>query len=274
MPGKVPLPTIILIGLILISLSLAGGTFYLLQKEQAKVVTLQQRLEDVTTKQKVAEAKLRESEKLIGELQVKLSEAGNQIESLTSGLEQEKTARQEALSTIEQLKADLEKQRNLRQDLEKKMNQMQEDVKKAQARLNDLDAQKKDLEARIKDLQEQARNVELGKISVSPEAAVSGQQQLVAEPSSAIAVPLSAPAVTGLEGKVLVVNKDYNFAVLNSGTKEGVKVGDLYSIYHNEQYLGDVKIEKLHEHMSAAVFVSPNVKDKVVEGDRAVQKIK
>jgi len=282
MPGKISLPTIILVTLILFSLSLAGGTFYLLQKEQVKVVILQQKLEDVTTKQKIAEAKLSESEKLIGELQVKLKDSDNQIETLTSSLEQEKTARQEALSAVEQLKGDLEKQKNLRQDLEKKLSQTQEEIKKAQTKLNELDAQKKDLEAKVKNLEEQAKNIELGTISVTPPAeAVPGeqqqqpqQQQQQPQPQQQQQALLQRPSLAPLEGKVLVVNKDYNFAVLNLGAKEGTKIGDVFSVYHNEQYLGDVKVEKLHEHMAAAVFVSGNVKDKVLEGDKVVQKVK
>ncbi len=80
------------------------------------------------------------------------------------------------------------------------------------------------------------------------------------------------PAPSELAGKVLVVNKDYDFLVINIGSKEGVAVGDIFSVSHNNKYIGDVKIEKLHESMAAAGFVSPEIKAAVSEGDKVTKK--
>ena len=127
--------------------------------------------------------------------------------------------------------------------------------------------------------------MELGKIVVTPDAS-----QIQAEPVPAPAVeaapvkkskgflglgqkePVLAPQ--GLTGKVLVVNKDYNFVVLNLGSKDGVKIGSAFAVYRDTQYLGDVKVEKVHDSMAAAGFVSSALKNKVNEGDKVVQKKK
>jgi len=71
-----------------------------------------------------------------------------------------------------------------------------------------------------------------------------------------------------------VVNKEYNFVVMNLGSRDGVTAGSEFSLYHNNQHVGDVKIEKVHDAMSAAGFLAPETKDKVSEGDRVVQKVK
>ncbi len=70
----------------------------------------------------------------------------------------------------------------------------------------------------------------------------------------------------------MVVNKDYNFVVLNVGGKDGIAVGDVFSLFHNNKPIGDVSVEKVHEAMAAAGFLNTETKDKVSEGDKAVLK--
>jgi cell shape-determining protein MreC len=83
------------------------------------------------------------------------------------------------------------------------------------------------------------------------------------------AVPLANP----LEGKVTVVNKEYNFAVINLGQKDGVNVGDQFSVTREGKVIGDIKVEKVHESMSAAGFAA-ELKDAIQENDLVVQKAK
>jgi len=260
----------ILIVLIVISLSLAGGGFYLYQKERATNLELQDKIQEITTKQRITENRLEESKKSISDLQLKLQEAKLQMNTLSNDLQQEKTARLEAQNKIEQLRVDLEQQKGLRSDLEKKLNQAQDDVRKTQAQLKQLESQKTELEVKVKELQIQPQGVELGKIVVSPETAPSKS----AVKATQIASEKKEKKPTALEGKVLVVNKDYNFVVINLGSKDGVGLGNVFSLYHNNKYLGDVKIEKIHDSMAAAGFVSGDIKDKVNEGDKVVQKVK
>lgn len=268
---------IILIVLIVLILVLGGGGFYLYQKEHAKNLELQDRVEEISTKQRITESKLKDSEKLISELQVKLKESREQIDTLNSGLQQEASARQEALSKIEQLRMDIEQQKNLRADIESRLTKAQDEVKGTQAQLNELEVKKMELEDKIKSLETEteSQRIELGKISVAQEAAAASlpksKEQKVQAAQKKQEKEKAIP-VAEADGKVLVVNKDYNFAVINLGSKDGVKIGDVFSIYHNNQYVGDVKIEKIHESMAAAGFVSLDIKDKVSEGDKIVQK--
>ena len=82
------------------------------------------------------------------------------------------------------------------------------------------------------------------------------------------------PVPGALEGQILVVNKEYNFAVVNLGVKNGVNVNNVFAVYSQGQYIGDIKVEKVHESMSAANFVTPGIKDKILEGDKVVFKNK
>ena len=279
--------TVILIVLIAVVLSLAGGGFYLFQKERVKNLELQEQIEEINTKQRITETKLKDSEKLISDLQTKLKDAQGQIDTLNSGLQQEKTASQEALGKIEQLRIDLEQQKKSRSDLENKLDQAQNDLKKTQTQLKNLEFEKSDLETKVKNLEEasQSEGVELGKIKVVPEPAapVTTAAKIQSRRMQAAPAPAPVPVASekkaktlplqSLEGKVLVINKDYSFVVINLGNKDGINVGNVFSIYHNNKYVGDVKVEKVHDSMAAAGVVSGDI-NKVSEGDKIVQKVK
>lgn len=276
MTGKTKAPIVVLGILILFSLFLTGVVFNLLQKEKTRNLSLNEQIEEVTTKQRIAETKLQEAKENISALEAKLQDAQSQIDKLSQDLEQEKTAKLEASSQVDQLKTELEQQRSLRKDLESKIVQAQEETKKMQALLSDLESKKTELETKIKDLESQVQKaaqsqegqgVELGTIVVSPEGTTAEQ------PTTTEEVAKKETPASALEGKILVVNKDYNFVVINLGSKDGVEVGNIFSVYHNNNYVGDVKVEKVHDSMSAADFVSIDIKDKVNEGDKVVQKI-
>lgn len=282
MGEKAKITTLLLVLLMLVALALAGGIYYFYQKEHAKNLSLQIELEDLKTKNNIKEAELERLRVLKEEIEGKLKESLVRADTLTSDLEKEKSAKLEALSRLDQLKADLEKQKELRVDLEGKYNQAQNDFKKVQSQLNSLDTQKNELQAKVTDLQAQNKGVELGKIVVSPEAGSKAKSNKPANKKSEKKKPQQQKTekqkqevkVAKLEGKVLVVNKDYNFVVINLGIQSGINLGDIFALYHDDKYLGDVKVEKIHDVMAAAGFSSTNIKDKVKEGDRVVAKTK
>lgn len=267
----------ILVVLAVIFLAAAGGIFYLLQNERARSMALETELEDVKAKYQRTELELEGSKKKVISLDLQLKESQNKIIELSSELEQEKSANEEALGQIESLASDLKQQKNLRSSLEDKLKQAKDDAKKIEDKLGELESQKAQLETKIKDLEAKTQNVELGKIVVTPESVSLPQQEGAPVVEAAIPAALTheekeiQPAAQ--EGKVLVINKDYNFAVINLGAKDSIIIGDVFAVYSGEnKYLGDIKVEKVHDSMAAAGFVSEEMKDKVSEGDKVVQK--
>lgn len=283
MPEKPKFIIIAFILLIVLSLAFAGSGFYLLQKEKVRSASLQEQLDILKTKLTSAEKKLEEYKNTIASLDAKLKDAQANIEALTANIEQETKAKQEAVDQVTQLRADLEQQKTLRSDLETKLQQALKDAENTKTQLKDLTSQKEKLDAKIKELETQAqqaqaaqsKGVELGTIVVGSDAA--GKTAAAAKPAAEkpsakeTKQQKSAPA---LEGKVLVVNKDYSFVVINKGSKDGVAVGNVFSLYHGNKYVGDVKVEKVHDSMSAADFGSPSMKDGIAEGDKVVFKAK
>ena len=282
MNRKGTVSALILIGLIIISLGLAAGASYFYQKEHAKTIQLQEQVDELNTRQRITEDKLEESKKLAMDFQLKLRAAKTQIDSLTGELADEKSARQEASSKLEQIAADLEQQKAKREDLENKLNQSQDDSKKIKEQIKVIEQQKAGLEAKIKSL-EPASTVELGKVVVNNETiAIDAKAKARAEAKmKANVAPHSAkvekkekvPQVKSLEGKIVVVNKENNFVVLNLGSKDGVSVGDEFSVSRAGKTIGSVKVEKVHETMSAAGFAT-ELKDIISENDKVAQKAK
>jgi len=138
-------------------------------------------------------------------------------------------------------------------------------------------SKKAELETKIKELEEKAKPVELGKIVVTPEtAAAPAQNQNVIEPLEAVQTvqeqKINTVTAGKAEGKVLVVNKEFSFLVINLGSKDGVKEGDEFEVYHNDTNLGVTKVEKVHDYMSSLGFASAAIKDQASVGDKVVKK--
>jgi len=255
---------ILLSVLAVIFLLLSGGVFYLLQQERQHAAQLQEELDDIKAKQKITEEELRNYKTRALNLDSKLREANSAIEQLNLSLKQESGLREQVLYETQRLGADLEQQKSLRADLEKKLSQAQADLQKLQAQYKELSDKKTQLEERLKEISAKSQGVELGTIVVSSE----GQQPALPREQAARIAPQA------LEGKILVINKEYNFIVINLGGKDGVKTGDVFSVYHANKYAGDAKVEKVHDSMSAAGFNVSEIKEKISEGDKVIQKIK
>lgn len=102
--------------------------------------------------------------------------------------------------------------------------------KKAQAQLIMALKGKDILEAKLNNLKE-ASTIELEKIVIKPGSVTTG--------------------------KVIMVNKEYAFVVVNLGIQHNINVGDILSVYRNDEFIGKVQIEKAEEKISAAAIL-PN----------------
>ncbi|MHB8154962.1 MAG: hypothetical protein ACYDFR_02785 [Candidatus Omnitrophota bacterium] len=274
--GSILLP--ILIVLFIISLIIAGGVFYFYQQEHEKNIQLQVQIEELNTRQRITEGKLSETKKLVTEFQLKFQEAKAKVELLINELAQEKTVRLEASNKLNQISADLEQQKVLRQDLEKRLNQSEADGKAIKDQIKIMAKEKMDLVDKIKNLESGVNDVELGKVVVNTEKTSANQPtKWPAKATNNEPVKLEKKIGSSvnkpLEGKIIVVNKEYNFAVINLGSKDKVNVGDEFVISRAGKLIGDLKVEKVHEAMSAAGF-TVELKDLIKENDLVTQKIK
>ena len=73
-------------------------------------------------------------------------------------------------------------------------------------------------------------------------------------------------------GKVLNVDPETEFLIFDLGAKNGIKQGDIMSVNRGSAYLGDVRVTRVQEEMSAADFVPPFSSKKVRKNDQVVPK--
>lgn len=281
--GKIILP--ILIVLIIIFVAAAAFIFNLYQKEYAQNVKLQGQLVELENRQKQTAAQLDESKKNAADLEIQLQEAKTRIDSLAKELGAEKAAHADTSSKLEQLQGDLSSQKSLREELEGRLTQVQDESKQIREEIKIMQQQKLALEEKIKNLEEGAAKIELGTVVVNPETAAATAAPVV-QPAQAVE-PMIAPATRaakpvkagpqlsakGQEGKVLIVNKEFNFVVINLGSKDKVSVGDEFLVSRGAKPIGDIKVEKVHEFMSAAGFAE-SLRDAIRENDKVTQKIR
>jgi tetratricopeptide (TPR) repeat protein len=79
-------------------------------------------------------------------------------------------------------------------------------------------------------------------------------------------------AAHAMKGIVIVINKEYNFLVVDLGEVNGIKSGNTLSVYHDQNYLGDIKVTNVHKNYcsaeplagSPATIYQVQVKDRVV----------
>lgn len=257
----------------IIAFACFGVAFHFYQKEKEKVASLQEALTDAQTRYKLTEKKLEEAKRQAVQLETQLQEAKNQIEILNNQLNNEKKSKEETIQQLQQLKTLIEQKESLEVELKEKLNSAQKDIRRLEAKVKNLESEREELEKKLKSIEEEAKKIELGQIVVEQKGPVQEKKTKKVVSVSKEETTKLAPAEKTLEGKILVVNKDYNFVVINLGSQQGVSLGDVFSVYHKEKYIGDIKVEKVHDSMSAAGLLSPEMKDKVFEGDRVSLKL-
>ena len=66
---------------------------------------------------------------------------------------------------------------------------------------------------------------------------------------------IQAPSTTLQAGRVLLVNRKFNFVVMNVGSKQGLKVGDVFMVLNGADKIAKVEVEKLYDDFAAAKIV-------------------
>ncbi|MFH1338995.1 MAG: hypothetical protein ABIH40_04060 [Candidatus Omnitrophota bacterium] len=251
--GKVGIIFLVILSIILLAGAAAG--FYFLQREKLKVIALREELEKVEADRRIAEDKLADSRSSIEKLNAQLAVNQSQINELESQLKKAESEKSELVSKVETLQSELQQQEKLREEWKAKQGQTQTEI---ETLLKSLQENKENLESQITQL-ETKKEVALGKIVVGEEK-LSREQTVPSKP----AAPQAAPT---LKGKVLVINRDYDFAVINLGSQSGIGEGNVFSVYRDDKYIGDIKVERVQEAMCALGFATPDIENKITEGD-------
>jgi len=78
--------------------------------------------------------------------------------------------------------------------------------------------------------------------------------------------PRPAPAI---HAKVLAVDNTVNLVMLSVGTGDGVRKGDVFTVFRGRKYIGQAMVEKVFPDMCSARVVASSQAAAVKEGDLA-----
>ena len=271
--------TILLVIAFLVS-SVAAANFYVGKNaEQAKRVWAEGQIE--TLKKQVTELEQERDElsKAKTALEEQTNDLTKQAKTVAEQLAQEKRAR-EALTTelaqirkdSSQVKSQLTQERDDKEALTEDLSKAKQSYQALSSELTTLRQAKEALEKRVKEMLA-ARAKEAEQIVVT--APSSGTASSTATAATATGTsPASKPATItppskgGLEGKVLVVNREYNFLVISLGSKDSVGKGARFAVFRNGKQTMTVEVDKLYDNMSAANMLEEEKKgSEVREGD-------
>lgn len=282
--GKDRLPILVFV---LVAVFAIGSIFYLYTNEKSQKITLQQQLDEVSRRETAVRAELKKAKSEVDGITKELEDVRIQLASANQELATANLTRQQVMNSLDELRSELEKQVYQKMDLEKELTAARQEAESLQAQLKDMEGLKTDLEAKLKELETVGTSkVELGKIVVNPAAGTTQTSAPVvtAPVAPTVKAPSSVPASTTstnfgvksqgasvskpqtLTGSVLVVNKEYSFAVVNLGARDGLAISDVLAVFEKNKYIGDVAVEKLQDAMSAVNFVTPKMREKLVVG--------
>lgn len=269
----------IFLGLIVVLLvSTASISIFLLNKETEKrkaVETDLNKAQDLVSK---LQGDLKVSENKAFILEEKNKEADTRINSLEEELDVEKGLKEAMKTENDKLKTDLdaakEDKDKIQADLAKQLEEAQNKSKAVEEALQEQQKRVKELEAKVASQENTGENK-------SPEAAATPAS---ADNPAAIAteneeadkkVELDKIVVDtsgSVKGRVLSVDKETEFIIFDLGAKNGIKQGDVMSVLRGDDYLGDVKVSRVQDEMSAADLIPPFSSRMVRKNDTIVPK--
>ena len=260
-----PSPSTILLVIAFLVSSVAAANFYVGKNaEQAKRVWAEGQIEIFKKQVSALEQEREELSKAKTALEEQTSDLTKQAKAVAEQLAQEKRAR-EALTTelaqirkdSSQVKSQLDQERNEKEAITGDLTKAKQSYQALSNELTTLRQAKEALEKRVKEMLT-ARAKEAEQIVVT---APSGT-------AAALKPAVITPSKAGLEGKVLVVNREYHFVVISLGSKDAVGKGSRFALFRNGKQIMTVEVDKLYDNMSSANMLEEEKKgSEVKEGD-------
>lgn len=227
------------------------------EKEKNQAVSLSKKITQLESEKLDLEKDVDRYKKEASEVRARFEQSEKRVQELTISLDDEARQKENVTMQLAALKRDLDGAKNLKLELERKISQGEQEVSSFKEQIAQLQKSKEDLENKLKEATAKA-DVQLGKIIIGTDNTV---QQGGADVSAG-----------GLAGRVLVVNKEYAFAVINLGSKNGVTNGQVFSVYQDSNYIGDIVVERVDETMASANFSDPALSDLIREDDKVLLK--
>ena len=257
----------LLVILMVLSVAVAGAAIFLQMQEREKRLAkereltlvvderdaLKLRLGDLEQQKARTEQDLVRVKQELTQVQERLVKAAEAQETLARSVEERE-------KEISRLTKELEQAGSEAKRISTQMTQLQTERDTVTQQLTQLEQQRSELETKVKELSsaKSQPTVELEKVFVTDGAESFG---------GASALPVASASSIMSDGQIVVINREYDFIVMNLGRNHGLSIGQEFQIIRGAQVLGRVKVEKVYDELSAAAILPESQKDNIREGD-------
>lgn len=268
----------LLLGLLFLAALGAGGyAYYLYMQEHETLQATQQQLQFEVAEKEGLKIELDEVYQLKVRVESELAQTNTQLETVKEELAktiEAKTSLAQAVEArqneIDRLAKELGQVSSRAQEVTAQLTALQEDKNSAQSRISELQTENEALEARVSELFARP-TVELEKVVVSSASnetsKLSFNNELFNPVSSRNALSDASSISSSGAGEIIVVNREYEFVVMNLGKNHGLSIGQEFQILRGNEILGRVKVEKVYDELSAATILPDSLQGKIREGD-------
>ncbi|MBI5415386.1 MAG: hypothetical protein HZA29_01075 [Candidatus Omnitrophica bacterium] len=283
---------IFLIIFVVLSLSLAGLAMFFLHQEKERREQTEVALQKSVANAAQLETKLQEAIKQGFLLQEKNKEADEKINGLLDDLELQKGISDQVKQENQSLQDQLAEATKAREELQAKITGNEEAAQKLpelQAQLQTAQDTLQELQQKVQSSEQRNRELEeaLAKFQQQPQPSAAPGEEKPADVTVPVPAPeeqkTEAPAqppqpqqqvepppqeeiqlgkivVTPAkvpEGRILTVDGENEFVIVNLGANHGIKEGQVLSVSRGDAHLGDIKVTRVQPEMCAADPVSP-----------------
>lgn len=146
------------------------------------------------------------------------------------------------------------------------------EIATANSTIDGLNTQIAGLNSQISDLNVQIAKVEEEKRDLNDKIAEMDQdiKNLEADLANARGGGVEVRMTKGLNGKIVVVNKDWNFVVIDVGFSEGALINGVFLVHRGEKLIGKVRVSSVTPSLALAEIVNDWQTTPFREGDRIV----
>lgn len=243
-----PKPSLkLLLGLTVVcALVLAANFFVMKEREKIKRIKAEENLKIAVEEKKIVEVKLDKATKDREKALQDLAEEKKWASSLEEHLKEKEKQVQEALNKAEEKEKIIQEALAKFEAEKKRSSKLEEDLRQVQSKYSLLVKENKVLRRRVSNRVGSTPTVELEKIVVT-----NVSQAKDTQPK---------------EGRILAVNKEYDFVVINLGANE-VKKQEKVFIVRDGKLIAQAEVERVEEAISAATLLPEYKEIEVKEGD-------
>ena len=135
--------------------------------------------------------------------------------------------------------------------LDKKVQDLQEGKSLVQKRLNEMEKMLADRTSKIEALKNELDAIKGGKVSGIDNESKESVELPAIVVRSASSAEKSKAQIQEFSGKILAVNLESNFVVVDLGSSSGVKVGDVFNVYRDARSIGSISVIQTRVGISA-----------------------